>query len=210
MFSRHGVRRASMALIAREAGVAKPTLYAYFRDKDALYAGVCTLVGEQILAAARDAAASPAPIPRRVTGVLAAKFGAVFELVQTSPYSQELLNPPSAAARAAIEAADAAFRREVGALIASAVRSGELDLGALHVPETGLVSLLMQTGYGAGYGAESVAEHRRNLEALVASLLRAGLPGDGEAKPSGARGHKPSTARVRRTARKPSKRLRGE
>ena len=36
LFSRYGYKRTSMDLLAGQAGVAKPTLYAYFADKDAI------------------------------------------------------------------------------------------------------------------------------------------------------------------------------
>jgi AcrR family transcriptional regulator len=174
MFSQHGVRRASVDLIAERAQVAKPTIYAHFRSKDELFAAVCADVGERIVASASAAAAMDASLVERVTAVLAAKFSVVFELVLSSPYADELLRPRSAAAQASIAVADAAFRRTLGDVIASAARSGELDLRRLGLGASELTTQLMQIGYGASYGAATVEEQGRNLRALVASLLRAG------------------------------------
>jgi AcrR family transcriptional regulator len=176
MFSQHGVRRASVDLIAERAQVAKPTIYAYFDGKDELFAAVCADVGERIVAAARAAAEREAGLADRVAGVLAAKFSVVFELVQSSPYAEELLHPNSAAARENIAKADAAFRRLLADLLANAAQHGELDLCSLGLGAAELTTQLMQAGYGASYGASSADEQRQNLRALVASLLRAGMP----------------------------------
>jgi AcrR family transcriptional regulator len=176
LFSRQGVRRTSMSLLAEEAGVAKPTLYAYFESKDAVYAAVCQVVGEQILAEARAAAAATdRDLVSRVAAVLSAKFTRVYQLVDSSPYAQELLSPDHAEARRSIDAADAAFRQILRKLLDAAVGAGELDLGRLGLTVPALVGQLMQLGHGAGYGATSVEEQRASLTALVAAHLRAGL-----------------------------------
>jgi hypothetical protein len=134
-----------------------------------------TDVGERILAAAKTAAATEASLVDRVTAVLAAKFSVVFELVQSSPYAQELLHPESPAAQTSIAASDAAFRRLLIDVLANAARARELGLRHLGLGANELTAQLMQVGYGASYGASSVDEQRRNLRALVASVLRAGV-----------------------------------
>jgi AcrR family transcriptional regulator len=174
MFSQHGVRRASVDLIAERAQVAKPTIYAHFGSKDDLFAAVCADVGERIVAAAKLAASANAGVVDRITGVLAAKFSVVFELVLSSPYADELLRPASAAAQASIAVADAAFRRTLTEVIAGAARAGELDMRRLGLGAGELTTQLMQVGYGASYGAATVEDQKRNLRALVASMLRTG------------------------------------
>jgi AcrR family transcriptional regulator len=176
MFSQHGLRRASMDLIAERAQVAKPTIYAHFGSKDDLFAAVCTDVGERILAAARTAATTEGSVVDRVAAVLGAKFSVVFELVQSSPYAEELLHPAHPKARENIAQADVAFRGVLTGVLTSMARARELDLRRLQLPAAELTTQLMQIGYGAGYGAGSVDEQQRNLRALVASVLRVGLP----------------------------------
>jgi AcrR family transcriptional regulator len=161
-----------MDLIAERAQVAKPTVYAHFGSKDDLLAAVCADVGERILAGAKAAAGAEAGIVDRVTAVLAAKFTVVFELVQSSPYAEELLRPAGATARESIAAADAAFRRQLTDVLARAARRRDLDLRRLGLSSTALAVQLMQVGYGASYGASSVQEQQRNLRALVATMLR--------------------------------------
>src|SRR6185369_7844962 len=79
LFSRYGFRKTTVDLIAHEAEVAKPTLYAHFSDKEAIFVAVCQHVVDRILAAATAELERPDVIDR-FTGILAAKFTTVFEL----------------------------------------------------------------------------------------------------------------------------------
>src|SRR5512132_4406241 len=74
LFSRYGFRRTSVDLIAAEAGVAKPTIYAHFADKEAVFLAVCADVCADFLARAEAASHAPGPIEARLAGVLSAKF----------------------------------------------------------------------------------------------------------------------------------------
>jgi len=176
LFSRYGFRKTTVDVIAHEAGVAKPTLYAHFADKEAIFVAVCQHVMDGILAAAAAERARP-DVVDRIAGILSAKFTAIFELVDSSPHAQELLGSSDAQARDIIARADAAFVKLLGDSLRAAGQAGELALERL-VPPARLCPLLMQAGHGAAYGATSAAEHRKQLKALVAALLVPGLPRD--------------------------------
>lgn len=171
MFVQHGFRKASMDEIAREAGVSKPTLYAYFADKDALFAAVCDHVGKKMLAAA-TAALTAKGLVARVQGILTAKFTGTYELLRTSPYAQELIDTQQAAARAHIDATTAGFEALLTKELERAARAGELHLRDLGLDKRGLVRVLMQAGHGASYGVATVEEHRAQLGASVRAILR--------------------------------------
>ena len=109
--------------------------------------------------------------------MLAAKFSLVFELVDRSPYAQELVSAHQhPTARAHVEAAEEGLREVLAGLLRRASRGKELDLKRLGLTVEQLVAQLMQVGHGASYGATSAAEQKKNLGALVASVLRAGFP----------------------------------
>jgi AcrR family transcriptional regulator len=171
LFLRHGFRKSSMDEIAREAGVSKPTLYAYFADKETLFAAVCDHVGQAMLAAANAALAGPTLIDR-VSGVLSAKFTATFELLRQSPYAQELMDTQQEAARKRIDSTTQRFEALLMDEIDRASRSRELDLRALGLTKRALVQVLMQAGHGASYGAATADEQRRQLDAIVRTILR--------------------------------------
>lgn len=175
LFSRYGFKKTSIDQIAKEAGIAKPTLYAYFESKDALFGAVCQFVGEYMLAEAATAAAAPDSLEARVSGVLSAKFTRTFELVDSSPHAQELINVQQRAAQQSIAEADARFTALLTGLLDSAGQTGELDLDALGLDAPSLASRLMQLGHGASFRVRSAEQHRANLAELVSLMLRAGL-----------------------------------
>lgn len=171
LFLRHGFRKASMDEIARASGVSKPTMYAYFADKEALFAAVCDHVGERMLAAA-NAALSGKTFADRVYGILSAKFTATFELLRQSPYAVELMETQQASARARIDDTTARIESLLLAEIDRSSRAGEVRLQALGLGKRELVRVLMQAGYGASYGATSVEQQQQQLRALVRAILR--------------------------------------
>lgn len=174
LFSRYGFRKTTIDLIAHEAEVAKPTLYAHFADKDAIFVAVGQHVMDGILAAAateRDRG----DVLDRITGIIAAKFTTIFELVESSPHARELLDSQDAQAREVVAKADAAFVKLLTDALRAALRHGELATDRVGNSPAKLAQLLMQAGHGAGYGATSSADHREHLRALIAMLL--GLTG---------------------------------
>jgi AcrR family transcriptional regulator len=109
LFSLYGFRRTSVDEIAAAAQLAKPTLYVYFPDKDAILAAVVEHVLGCILESARAAADAPGPIEARLSAVLSAKFTYLFGLVDRSPHASELLGSGNRVGAASVEATDKEF-----------------------------------------------------------------------------------------------------
>ena len=174
LFHRYGFRKTSVDALAAEAQVSKPTVYAHFADKDALFAAVCDHVLEGILSEAQAAAQTGALLPR-LTAVLAAKFSRLFDLVHSSPHAAELLSPRGAAA-AIIAAADARYLAIVVEVLRAADRAGEITLKGTGLSAEALARQLLQVAHGAGYGASDGAAHRAQLGPLLRTVLRAIAP----------------------------------
>src|SRR3546814_12026616 len=71
--------------IAREARVAKPTLYVYFSNKDKIFAGVMESLIEDMRAAFVEALAADGTLSERVGRAITAKHAQTFELLEGSP-----------------------------------------------------------------------------------------------------------------------------
>jgi AcrR family transcriptional regulator len=179
LFQRYGYRRTSMELLAAEARVAKPTLYAYFPSKEALFRAVCERVMGEILAGARAAAEAGTTTGERVEGVLAAKFTYLFGLVHQSPHGAELLSSQEALGADVVAQADRAYNRLLASVLEEGEVRGELAPDRGGVSRAGLVAVLLRCGHGANYGATTAAQHRRHL----GELLRVVLAGVGAAAP---------------------------
>jgi AcrR family transcriptional regulator len=124
---RGGLRATTMEALAREAGIAKGTLYAHFPDKDAVFDGVVAdlLVG---LGEAFDRGlASDGSSAERIGAALAGKYGVVARAIEGSPHAGEILD-----AHHRFAPRVAAFDRRVEEEVAAALaRAGVAEPEAL-------------------------------------------------------------------------------
>ncbi len=95
LFVRDGLRGTTMEAIAREAGVAKPTLYGYFADKEAVFTGLLDELSEALTAAFEAGLAGPGTVDERIGAAMAGKYGTIAAVVETSPFAEELYSTHS-------------------------------------------------------------------------------------------------------------------
>jgi AcrR family transcriptional regulator len=84
LFTRYGYRKTSVDDIAQAAQVAKRTVYLHFENKAAVFLAILEYLGDQVRqrsSAAESKAGTPVD---RLTGLLDAYFGMVFELFSKS------------------------------------------------------------------------------------------------------------------------------
>jgi AcrR family transcriptional regulator len=159
---RQGLRATTMEAIAREAGVAKPTLYTYFPDKDAVFHGIVA----ELMAAVRkgvDAALqAEGDVVARVGAALAAKYKTVARLLEGSPHADELYGEHERS----IAPAFRALEREIETAIAEA-----LAVAGIERPRQ-LTQLLLAGAYGIGRKATSPSEIGPAIRLLTERLLR--------------------------------------
>lgn len=130
-FLLNGLRGTSMEAIAKAAGVAKPTLYRYFPDKQALFeAIVAGLVGE-LREVAEKGLASPGTAAQRCAAALTAKHKTVFRLLENSPHAVELYEAPLGNARDALKALETWMIDEMTSAFAAEGRSDARALAQL-------------------------------------------------------------------------------
>jgi AcrR family transcriptional regulator len=92
LFKKLGFRAVTMELVAREANVAKATLYSYFKNKDELYLAVCARMARILRDSVEQALTKPdTPLDARVADAVVAKHRPVFTLVRASAHAAELL-----------------------------------------------------------------------------------------------------------------------
>lgn len=169
LFSRYGYKRTSVELLATEAQLAKPTIYSYFEGKDAIFRAAIQSFCEGVLARAELASKSSAPIEKRITDMLVAKFTRYFELVQSSPHATELIGSHGELGQDIVERTDERFLR----LLVSTLES-EKDLRSARIgidSPLRAARLLIRSASGAAYDAKTAAEHRRHVAELVRALI---------------------------------------
>jgi AcrR family transcriptional regulator len=93
LFKKVGFRAVSMELVAREANVAKATLYSYFKNKDELFLAVCARMARILRGAVEQALMKPdATLDERLADAVIAKQRPIFALVRGSPHAAELFS----------------------------------------------------------------------------------------------------------------------
>jgi AcrR family transcriptional regulator len=93
LFKKVGFRGVTMELVAREANVAKATLYSYFKNKDELYIAVSARMARLIKGSVNTALTKPdMPLDERLTEAVIAKHRLVYTLVRGSPHVTELFS----------------------------------------------------------------------------------------------------------------------
>jgi AcrR family transcriptional regulator len=93
LFKKVGFRAVTMELVAREANVAKATLYSYFKNKDELYVAVCARMARILKGSVEQALMKPdTPLDDRLADAVIAKHRPVFTLVRASPHAAELFS----------------------------------------------------------------------------------------------------------------------
>jgi AcrR family transcriptional regulator len=93
LFKRVGFRAVTMELVAREANVAKATLYSYFKNKDELFIAVSARMAKILLTAVQQALADSAgSLQERLTEAVLAKHRLIFTLVRGSAHAAELFS----------------------------------------------------------------------------------------------------------------------
>ena len=170
LFSRYGFKRTSVELLAAEAGVAKPTVYAYFKDKDAVFRAVVEAVCDGLLADAEAASRVVGPIEERLTAVLSAKLTRYFELVHASPHAQELVSSQSQLGADVVQKFDRAFLRLLVSVVEDA---SELEPKRLGLTASSAAQLVLRAASGAGYDATTAAMYKKHLAEIVRVVVAA-------------------------------------
>lgn len=176
VFSRYGYRRAAIDDVAREAGVAKGTIYLYHESKEALFRAVGQAVGDRLLSGAASAREAPGPAAERLRLVLEAKFLYLYDVVTRSPHASELLDSKSRLLEDVFEAVDRRYQAHVAAVLAEGVQAGELDLSRAGLSPSSAAAFLIRIGHGletpdAGGSLPSRDAYRKRLAELVKVVL---------------------------------------
>lgn len=159
---KHGLRGTSMEAIARQAGVAKPTLYAYYPDKTTVFEA---LLGRLVSAWRADFLAAlrgEGDVVQRIAAATTAKHKAAWRLLEDSPHADELYEEHDRGWATQF----AAFETELGLAV-------EAELTAAGVARArGMTQLFLAASYGIGRRAQSVAELGPAFRLLAERLLR--------------------------------------
>ena len=172
LIRKHGLRTTSMEAIAGAAGIAKPTLYAHYGDKEAVFAALA----ERMIAGWRQdflvALRGDGDVVVRVGAALTAKYKSAMRLLAGSPHAAELTG-----------AHDRIFGPKLRSYDDELLAALEAELNDAGIGRARfLAQLLLASASGVGHAAQSPAELGPALRLLCERLIRPELPrvsGDG-------------------------------
>ncbi len=178
-FSQYGYRRTSMEDLAQAADISRPALYTHFRNKEDIFRALARRVQEQALHGAAAAAAAEGSVETRMRGVLEAKLGTFFELVQQSAHARELLDENSRVCGDISAEYQRKFLKVLEKLIAEGTARGDLAPDRVGLRPAAAADMIVASAQGleqAGVHAPTRQNYRRRLGQLVRVLV-AGLGG---------------------------------
>jgi AcrR family transcriptional regulator len=167
LFVRYGVKRTSIDEVAREAGIAKGTVYLSFKSKAELFAAIADRLCASTLADVQRIALETAPLTTRLVGILDRYIGVTHRLVAQSPHIAELTASKEKLSAAAFDALDRRIRSLLSVL-----------LGEVGIARDGAADMLLAAGKGTLYtGDDAEQPYRARLAAMIDTLM-AGLGRD--------------------------------
>jgi AcrR family transcriptional regulator len=125
---RHGLNGVTMEAVAKQARVAKPTLYKYYRDKNAVFEAIVTELLVTLHRRFADALAGEGSVAERIAAGLVAKYAAITAFMAGSPHADELYNEHDRLAAPQVEAAERAAQ---DAVVAALQAGGVADAKAV-------------------------------------------------------------------------------
>lgn len=163
---RQGLRATSMEAIAAEARVAKPTLYKYYGDKNAVFEAIVSELMVELHEGFVQALRGDGDLVARLSAALSAKYEAIGRLLGDSPHAEELYDEHEK------------VRPEVRATedVIDAMVAEELGKAGAKEPEA-LARLVLDAAYGIKRKARTAEDIGPGIRLLVERLVGPELRG---------------------------------
>lgn len=177
LFARYGYRRTSMIDIAREAGLAKATLYLHYEGKEAVLRAVQERMIETVSRRCDEAERADAPFRDRLHQLIDARFGMAFEVFNDLDSLPDLKKAWPTAGGERIVAYEKDYAARLERVLADADQAGEIDLKRSGLSAQAITRQLISNAIGAKWDTElskSIPAYRAHL-ADLASLIAAAV-----------------------------------
>lgn len=171
LFAHFGYRRTAMEDIAREAGVAKGTLYLYFDSKEAVFRAMHARTIAEVWRMCDAVEAEDLPFAERLYRLLDHRCSPVQERYQRSEHLLELDNTRTTVGADLVQAAEAEFANRLIRAIARADAAGEIDLARSGLSAEAIAGTVLAATNGAKAGPCGplpLADYRVKLREIAA------------------------------------------
>jgi len=162
LFFERGLRATTMAAISDTAGIAKPTLYSRYKDKNAIFHAVVATILEELRALMDVELSKPGSAEERLTAALVVKYCAVFDMLQ-SPHVAQMMEDKVIYAGHAFEK----LNNDI------ATRIEETISQAGYNNPSALTHLILSCAFGIHKNARTRDDVARDLTTVVHAILAA-------------------------------------
>ncbi|UZF94493.1 TetR/AcrR family transcriptional regulator [Bosea sp. NBC_00550] len=178
LFARYGYKRSSMDDIAKEAGLAKATLYLHFKGKDDVFRAMLDLLARRVEARCREVIERRGPFPERLAALLQAHHGQAYASFGTGEHLVELKAVMNAIATRELQAFEQIFASFARQLLREAEAQGEIALnrGSITIEDwiAGLMFAAAGAKTGEPPGAQAYAERLAGIARVFAAAVTTG------------------------------------
>ena len=181
LFGRHGFQRTSMADIAREAGIARATLYLRYSDKRALFEALAAMLVDDALAGAEAAWNDDWDLAANLEAVVLAKELDFFRLINATPHGAELLAVDAELTSRHVARLDAGYTSLLARFAGIAEQAGA-DLTAFD-GANGLAQFVTTAGAGLKHEVRTEPAYREAVRRLARVAAAAAQPTRKEKRP---------------------------
>jgi AcrR family transcriptional regulator len=170
LFAQYGYRRTAMDDIAREAGVAKATLYLHFGGKEDVFRAMATRFRDVVDAACAEAEQLVAPPQARLLALLDAYFGQRLDWFGNTNHLAELRALSSEEGLNLGPNPTSTFEKRLRRMLEDAASAAELDFGRTGLSPAQVARTLMHAAEGAKQDRRHTSESYR-AELLTLAVL---------------------------------------
>lgn len=175
VFSRHGFRRSSMAMVAEEAGVSRQAIYHHFPSKELLFSALVDSLqsrAQDEAHAAVDAAEGQA-LPTQLFRALSAYHLSLVGSVAGSAFAEELMEESVRHCSDVVSAHAERFQKFLVSMVRAASDAGEIAL-IDNVSERQFVTMLLVAAKGVklSYAQSGERAYMQALEQMISTLCR--------------------------------------
>lgn len=166
-FSQRGFSATSMANIADAAGMSRPALYQYFKNKSDIFSSAFVALTREHAERALDALLAPGSVATQLDGFLQRFDGDLWERLAASPHAEEIVSAKDDELSAAINAVMADMWRGLGLYLESVHPGAD---GAAEIRRSDWSDLLHLSPKGFKFDNPTMDVFRRRLTALAHSV----------------------------------------
>jgi AcrR family transcriptional regulator len=178
LFTQYGYRKTSIDDIADAAQVAKRTVYLHFENKAAVFLAILEYLGGQVGERCASAERAGGTAVDRVTGLLDAYFGMVFELFSKSEHMPELEETFSKLARSRIDDLNAEYQERLARFLRSLEKTGEIGGPPRGLTVEQIVNIVFRAAEAVKHDPKlqgdlkALRRHLRELATLAIASMR--------------------------------------